>query len=129
MPFFSHVVSWYGAVVTVGIGPSVLSIWLIGIFDQMCAGRIGTASLARNSASRVERCITNVFASGAETDLSAGTPPTSWLVLFFRSALNVQSASALVNSLPSDQWMLLRRWNVIVLPSGETSTPFASALW
>ena len=68
-----------------------------------------------------------MFASGAETDLTASIVPCNWFVLFFSTALNVHSASALVNGLPSDQWMPVRRWNVIVLPSGEVSTLFASA--
>ena len=113
---------------TVGTGPSTLSSFAIGIFDQMCLGRIGIASLSRNSESRVARCRTNVFLSGAETDLTASIVPCSWLVLFCSTALNVHSASALVNGWPSDQWMPERRWNVIVLPSGVTSAPVASAV-
>src|SRR5664279_820693 len=127
VPSLFHVVRMYGAVVTVGCGPSVLSRLAVLYFDQMCAGRIGIASLSMNSESRVERCRTKVFASGADTDLTASIEPCSWLVLFFSTALNVHSTSALENGLPSDQWMPERRWNVIVLPSAETSAPLASA--
>ena len=62
------------------------------------------------------------------TDLTAEMVVCSWFVLFFSVALNVQSASALVKGTPSDQWMPFRRWNVIVLPSFETSAPVASDL-
>src|SRR4051794_24043426 len=128
VPSFSHFVKTYGAVVTVGTGPSILSSFSTGYFDQMCLGRIGTASLSRNSESRVERCRTNVSLSGADTDLTASIVPWNWFVLFSSTALNVHSASALENGRPSDQWMPERRWNVIVLPSDDTSAPFASAV-
>ena len=128
MPFFCQRVSMYGAVVTVGMGPGTLSILAVGIFDHTCFGRIGIATFSRNSESRVVRCSTNVFASGADTDFTAEIVVCSWLVLFCSTALNVYTASALVNGWPSDQWMPVRRWKVIVLPSFETSAPDASEL-
>ena len=51
VPRCCHFVRMYGAVVTVGIGPSILSSLAIAYFDQMCFGRIGIASLSRNSES------------------------------------------------------------------------------
>ena len=114
--------------VTVGIGPLILSSFATGYFSHTCFGRIGIASFSRNSESRVVRCRTNVLASGADTDLTPWIVVCSWLVWLSMTALNVHTASALVNGTPSDQWIPLRRWNVIVLPSGETVALFESAV-
>src|SRR5215467_10301099 len=93
---------------------------LLDTFDQMCCGRIGTASwfIAGSGAFMVN---TTVDGSGDATLLMFCTELRYWAfaVESLRSRLNVYTTSCAVNGSPSDHFTPWRIVKVHVRPSAE----------